>query len=188
MKGVRKSLKERIAYLRLLAGDTDAFGYFYDQYAPKIYSYIYFRTSDQEVAQDIMHDVFLRAWQYIVDKKKVDNFRALLYQIARNKIVDFYRAKEIAPTLLDETVAVIEQDQAGTALDIDILRKRIISLKDEYQEVITLRHLEGLSIDEISVVLGKDKNNVRVTLHRALTKLKELYQEAPPHDSSNQQN
>lgn len=188
MKGVRKSLKERIAYLRLLAGDTDAFGYFYDLYAPKIYSYVLFRTSDKEVAQDITHDVFLRAWQYIVDKKSIQNFRALLYQIARNKIVDFYRVKAVAPTLLDETIEVVSTAQTGTGYDLDILRHRIASLKDEYQEVITLRHLEGLSIDEMSTVLGKDKNNIRVTLHRALTKLKELYQDTISHDSPDQQN
>ncbi|MFH0874154.1 MAG: RNA polymerase sigma factor [Candidatus Komeilibacteria bacterium] len=187
MKGVRKSLKERIAYLRLLAGDTDAFGFFYDQYAAKIYTYVLFRTSDKEIAQDITHDVFLRAWQYIIDKKTIRNFRALLYQIARNKIVDFYRAKEQTPTLLDETVATVVPAQSGSGYDLDILRQRIALLKDEYQEVITLRHLEGLSIEEISTVLGKDKNNVRVTLHRALTKLKDLYQEIP-HDPSNQQN
>ena len=188
MKGVRKSLKERIAYLRLLAGDTDAFGFFYDQYAPKIYSYVLFRTSDKETAQDITHDVFLRAWQYIIDKKTIRNFRALLYQIARNKIVDFYRAKEQTPSLLEETVIAVEPSQSGSGYDLDILRQRIARLKDEYQEVITLRHIEGLSIEEMSLILGKDKNNVRVTLHRALTKLKELYQDSSSHDSQDQQN
>lgn len=186
MKGVRKSLKERIAYLRLLAGDTEAFGYFYDQYAPKIYSYVLFRTSDKDIAQDITHDVFLRAWQYIMEKKTIHNFRAMIYQIARNKIVDYYRAKEQAPTLLEETV-VIEKNPATATYDLEILRRRIGSLKDEYREVISLRHIEGLSIEEISQILGKDQNNVRVTLHRALTKLKELYTSSSD-DSSNKQN
>ena len=52
--------------------------------------------------------------------------------------------------------------------------KGLKKLKQEYQEVITLRYVDELEIEEISAITGKGKIAVRVTLHRALKKLKEL--------------
>lgn len=190
MKGIKKTLKGRIAYLRLLAGDTDAFGFFYDEYARKIYSYVYFRTSNKETAEDITHEVFLQTWQYLVDKKQIANLQAYIYRIAHNKIIDFYRAKDRTPQLLDDNQPAKEGnvDQIETGMDLEILKVRIKSLKEEYQEVLILRHLEGLSIEEMGEVLQKDKNTIRVTLHRALVKLKEQYHGQKKNDSQDSQN
>ena len=47
-------------------------------------------------------------------------------------------------------------------------------LKDEYREIIILRHVEGYSIEEIAKILEKSKSNVRVMIHRALKILKEM--------------
>lgn len=180
MKGIRRSLKEQIAYLRLLSGDSDAFGYFYDQMAGKIYSYIYFRTSDKEFAQDATHEVFLQAWQYILEKKDIRNLQAYLYQIARNKIADLYRTRNRQPDLFDDhseyTADTQHQERLDHSAEMAILRRHLAELKEEYREIIILRHMEGLSISEIAIVIGKDENSVRVTLHRALAKLKSINQ------------
>lgn len=188
MKPLSKNIKKRIAYLRLMAGDTDAFGFFYDEYAKKIYSYVMFRTSDTELSQDITHDVFLQAWQYIQEKKSIHNLQAFIYRMAHNKIVDFYRLKDRTPVLLpeDHPSKVDHQAESEIKGDIQLLRQRIKLLKDEYQNILTLRHIEGLSIDEISDVLGKDKNNVRVLLHRAFIKLQSLYHESSDDTQDNQ--
>ena len=62
-------------------------------------------------------------------------------------------------------------------LDALFLKKQMVRLKTEYQDVIILRHIEGLGIDEIAEILSKDPNNVRVTLHRAMNALRSLHQE-----------
>ena len=54
------------------------------------------------------------------------------------------------------------------------LLPKIQQLKQEYQDVIHLKYIEGLSTRQTAKVLGKSSTNVRVTLHRALKKLKEL--------------
>ena len=177
MRSIKRTLKERIAYLRLLAGDTDAFGFLYDQYSPKIYRFVYFKTSDREAAQDITHDVFLQAWETIVERKLIENFQAFIFKVARNKVIDHYRRASRQAVLLDDMKQLpLDTATAEAAAELHVAWKHLQELKDEYQEVIILRHVEGLSIDEISHVIEKDKNNVRVTLHRALTKLKELSQ------------
>ncbi len=175
MKGIRRTLKEQIAYLRLLSGDSDAFGYFYDQWAGKLYSYIYFRTSDKEFSQDTTSEVFLQAWQYVMEKKEIRNFKAFLYQVARNKIADRYRTRDRQPDLFDETLEYESTaDTTEQSAELALLRRQLRLLKEEYREIILLRHMEGLSISEIAAVISKDENTVRVTLHRALAKLKEL--------------
>jgi len=178
MKGIRRSLREKIAHLRVLAGDADAFGYFYDRYAPKIYRFVLLKTSSQELAQDITHDVFLAAWEQTMKDKKIGNFQAFLFTLARNKISDYYRDKERQTTLLEastEAESLTSQPTKVDPSDINQLQKQVLKLKAEYQEVVLLRHVEGLSIEEISLILGKDKNSVRVTLHRAIAKLRSFY-------------
>ena len=77
-----------------LAGDEEQFGKIYDKYSQAIYRYIFFRISDHELAQDLMADTFLRAWQYVsAEEREIDNLKALLYRIAGNLVVDFYRRR-----------------------------------------------------------------------------------------------
>src|SRR3989344_4534103 len=111
MKGIKRTLKERIAYLRLLAGDTDAFGYFYDAYVARVYRFVYFKTSDKEVAQDITHDVFLEVWEYLVERKSIDNIQAYVYLVARNKVIDHYRSRGKQPSLLNEDTVGLSADE-----------------------------------------------------------------------------
>ena len=61
--------------------------------------------------------------------------------------------------------------------DYQILLQKIMELKNEYREIIIMRFVNELSLDEISSLSGKKKINVRVLLHRALKALKELLME-----------
>jgi RNA polymerase sigma-70 factor (ECF subfamily) len=63
---------------------------------------------------------------------------------------------------------------ADKNIDATILLKEITKLRSEYQEVLLLRYVEDMSIDDIAQVMDKDKNNIRVTIHRALAKLKAI--------------
>jgi len=177
MASLKDKLKEKIALLRLRQGDTEAFGYIYETYIEQIYRYIYFRTSDQGMAHDIAQDVFLQTWEYIVSKKPVQNLKSFLYKVAYHKVVDYYRVKERQTQLIDEMQERALQTGAPNSTDIEMhfLMKHIQSLKPEYQDIIVLKHVEGLSISEIAHIIGKDANNIRVTLHRALASLKEIY-------------
>ena len=161
--------------------DQDAFGELYDLYVEKIYRFVYFKISNKEEAEDITSTVFLKTWQYLIadSKKEVRSFSGLVYQIARNSIIDFYRWKSTKQecsiehikeiSVEDDTYTSIEMDQ-----DVESLMKTLRKLKQEYQEVVMLKHVEELSTAEVAEILGKSKTNVRVTLHRATKKLKDL--------------
>lgn len=178
MKGIKNKLKERIALLRLRQGDTEAFGFIYDAYAERIFRYVHFRISDRGMAHDIVQEVFLKTWEYIVNKNPIESLQSFLYRVAYHKVVDYYRVKERQTVLIADQH---EEPQAagadGSQLEMHFLMKQVRSLKLEYQDVLILRYVEALSPAEIAVVLEKEVNNVRVTLHRALQALKEINQQ-----------
>ncbi|MFA6466913.1 MAG: RNA polymerase sigma factor [Patescibacteria group bacterium] len=178
MQSIKSNLQERIAFLKLRSGDSDAFAFFYDKYVKSIYRFVYIKVGNKQVAEDLTQDIFLKIWQHLVDKKNVRSFQAFIFRIARNTVVDHYRStkQELPLDYVSESVEIIEETviMADKNIDATILLKEITKLRSEYQEVLLLRYVEDMSIDDIAQVMDKDKNNIRVTIHRALAKLKAI--------------
>ena len=179
MRSLKGNLQEKIVFLKLKSGDSDAFAFFYDKYVTNIYRFVLIRVSSKQVAEDLTQDTFLKTWQHIVDKKNVKSFQAFIFRVARNTVIDYYRQSnrqelplEYVPEIVDMSDN-IERD-LDRSIDKDKLLQKIRQLKPIYQEVLLLRYLEDLSIDDIARVIQKDKNNVRVIIHRALNKLKQI--------------
>ncbi len=161
--------------------DPEAFTQLYDIYVKKIYRFIYFKVSNHEEAEDITSEVFLQTWNYINEGNKVESFSGLLYRVARNKIVDVYRAraKEMKRSIDDLDDYELRDDgdlskEVGDKIEIKEILNSLHKLKQEYQEMITLKYIDELTTNEIGEITGKGKIAVRVTLHRALKKLKQI--------------
>ncbi|PWB38400.1 MAG: hypothetical protein C3F02_03535 [Parcubacteria group bacterium] len=180
MKSLKSSLQERIVFLRLRSGDADAFVFFYDKYVKSIYRYVLIKVSAKEVAEDLTQDIFLKTWQHLVDKKQIANFQSFVFRIARNTVIDYYRQnnrQELPLEFLPEELEQAPADHSHSfhrSLDLEKLLQDLRKLKPEYQEVIYLRYVEDLSIDDIAQIVDMQKSAVRVLLHRALSKLREI--------------
>lgn len=164
--------------------DPEAFGRIYDAYLPQIYRFIYFKVPSEEEAQDLSADTFAKLWQYLSDGKPVQNLQALVYQIARNLVMDYYRARpDRLTTLGEEVLRVPADDYRGLlaverGLEVSAILRALRLLKDEYREAIILRYVDELSPKEIARVLGKNEGNARVLIHRALASLKAVLEPA----------
>jgi len=175
--------KDRQIFSKLQRKDKEAFIQVYELYADDIFRFIYFKVGDSEEAKDLASATFLKAWNYIQTRSLKSNstLRALFYTIARNLVIDHYRAKK-ENVSLDEAIG-LEADNNESIQKIDLdsslakVREQLPKLKSEYREVIILRFVEELDLDEISAITGKTKANVRVISHRALRALKELLEE-----------
>ena len=192
-------IAENILLLKIkITKDPDAFGKLYDLYVDRIYRFAFFKTNqDTDVAQDITADVFLRTWDYIVDNR-VDNFSALLYQIARNLIIDHYRksGREVPLESQDGTVLEVSTvrndaddsestiDQIDRKLTMEEVKTALGRVRSEYKDVIVLRFIEELSISEIATLLDMKKGNVRVFIHRAVKALREIITSEPQKGNS----
>lgn len=184
-------ISEKIILFKLRVNqDPEEFAKLYDMYAGQIYSFVFFKVSNREEAEDITSEVFLKAWRYVSEKKAVESFSGLLYKLARNAIVDLYRKKshhkEISlvkkneeDDLEDELEtkeawSVNIEEKVGEKIEIEKIIKALKKLKQEYREVITLRYVDEMDVGEIAEITGKGAIAVRVTLHRGLKKLKNL--------------
>lgn len=159
------------------------FARIFDEFAPKIFTYCYFRVRSREEAEDLASQTFLRAWDHVSAGKEVENITGFLYRIARNLIIDHYRkAREQREVSLDDAKHPIDIAEHPTiAYDLDqkflgqeVLRK-IDLLTEEYREALLLRYAQGLSVKEIAAVVGDAENTVSVRIHRALEKLRALF-------------
>ena len=161
--------------------DKQAFGKLYDLYVEKIYRFVYFKTSNKEDSEDLTSEVFLKTWNYLMENTETEilSFSGLIYRITRNGIIDHYRKKAKSKEVsLENVVELVSdnllQERVGDKYDVEKLMLLIKKLKQDYQEVLILKYIEELSIAEIAVIMGKSNVSVRVTLHRAVNKLKEF--------------
>lgn len=182
----KNSLQEKYLIFKIKHDkDPEAYGKLYDLYVSRIFRFVLFKVSSVEEAEDITSEVFLKAWQYIrTTEKRIANLNALLYRMARNAIIDFYRCRrrqDLAVSEEEEYQEIVDARNIEKEIDQKIEFKNIENylnqLKDEYREIIILRYIEEFSINEISEILEKTKSNVRVLLHRAMKNLRELIDE-----------
>jgi RNA polymerase sigma-70 factor, ECF subfamily len=161
-------------------GNSSAFGGLYDHYQPMIYRFVAAKVGRREEAEDITHQVFLSAWLNIKSyQQRGYPFSSWLYQIARNQVVDYYRAKRSDADIeaIDpEAFAVPASAQFAlpTKLDMENVRRALAKLKPEYQDIIIMRFMEELSLKETAGALQKTEGAVKVMQHRAMKELKAL--------------
>lgn len=157
--------------------NPEAFGHLYDIYFGKIYSYIYRKTGDRQVAEDLTADTFMKALANIKGYKYTGQpFVAWLYRIASNLVADHYRSRRITAPL-DEGLQVAATDgdpeEAALAVDDQLAMARAIrTLSPDQQDVILLRFSSGLKLKEIAEVVGKTEGAVKALMFRALGGLK----------------
>jgi len=173
---------EKTILERAHKGDKDAFEQVYDFYVSRIFRFVFLKIGNKENAEDLTSETFMRFWIY-VQKEKItkDSAEPVIYRIARNLIIDFYRKKEVITNEIDEVIANKIFDEHQDFIEkminkeeIREIMEAIKELKDEYQEIIILRFVEELEIEEIAEITGKSKGSVRVISHRALKSLEKV--------------
>ncbi len=183
-----KALLERAKSSENKADQNSALADLYNHYFERVYRFIYYRVSHKETAEDITEEVFVKAFGSLGTLEQLLAFEGWLFQIARNKVIDYYRSKkqlvpleEIENTLEYETNIVdLANLQTEQALFIKLLRE----LAPEQQQVIKLKFIEDIDNDVIAQIMNKTEGAIRVIQHRAISKLKELIDEVTNEQSS----
>lgn len=178
MRSRSPALSEEQLITHAQQGDADAFGDLYEQHLDAIYRYVFYRVGDVSEAEDLTETVFLKAWEALNNYRLRDiPFSAWLYRIAHNAVVDRYRAhKDTVP--LDSQLAVSDdadgpEERFDSHENITALTRALSQLSADYQHVLTLRFVSGLSHAETARVLGRSEEAVRVLQHRALNALRQ---------------
>jgi RNA polymerase sigma-70 factor (ECF subfamily) len=167
---------------RARRGERSAFGELYDRYADAIYRYVAFRVRDDDAAEDVTSDVFIKAMVALPRYESRQAFLAWLYRIARNAVIDRSRlASRRVETALTEPMAagLVANDAAADPESHVVaserrerLRLALAELSADQQDVIALRFVAGLSAEEVAVVLRKPASTVRGIQMRGLRALR----------------
>ena len=171
------------SYRRYLNGDEDAFHEIVKEYFDNLVFFIDRYVDDYTAAEDIALDVFA----HLVANKQRYNFRVslktYLFMIGRSRALDYIKYRSRHPMLeLSEAAQVASDEPSLEEVILADERKRAVNtalsqLSEELRLVVHLAYFEGLSPDEISRVLKKNRKQVYNLLYRAKNTLRTILSE-----------
>lgn len=160
-------------------GDSEAFGQIYDSFAQKIFKYIRLKIQDRQEAEDILQEVFIKAYKGLGGLAMENlNFSAWLYKVAGNTINDHFRKKYRTPEIIgidekfDAPSKYSLQGEVTAKWDWDLARQAFNRLPPIYKQVLELRFVQEMSLNEVAEILNKNSLSVRLIQHRALKKVR----------------
>lgn len=162
--------------------DEAALAQIYDTYGPSIYRYVYRKTGNRDVAQDLMSETFHRLLAALKrGGGPREHLSGWLYRVAHNLVVDHYRDQPETPhASLDDADPsrpasqgryVEHREQATRA------RAALRKLTPLQQQVVALRYLEDMSLKETASVLGRTVGSIKSLQHRAINSLQRILEE-----------
>ena len=164
---------------RAQGGDLSAIGQIYDRHQERLFRYIRVRVSNNEVAEDLTGELFMRMIANLPDYRlTAAPFAAWLYRIAYNLIVDHYRQdgqSRDAPIEAAERRQGTDSNPAPLVerqLKLERVQRALEDLDEGQREVIRLRFLAGLSLKEVAEYLDKSVAAVKTSQHRGLRMLR----------------
>ncbi|PIU01892.1 hypothetical protein COT68_00780 [bacterium (Candidatus Torokbacteria) CG09_land_8_20_14_0_10_42_11] len=181
-----------------LAGDEKSLEILFNRYLKMIYSFIYRYVGDQEAAEDVAQEVFVKVWKNLkkfnprknrfanFKLRRQKNFKTWLFKIAKNASIDFLRKKKIIPfssfdnedgnaltdTLADPAPlpdALLERQDLA-----NLLTRALAKISFKYRAVLLLRYNNHFTFREIAESLGEPLNTIKSRHRRALIILKKI--------------
>lgn len=150
----------------------------YDNYFDDVYRYIYFKTGNSWDADDLVSEVFRKAYEKY--RTVTDNPKAWLFTIARNTVIDFYRKNKdivMGDNIELYTYPYYFEEVIEKGDELNCLRKSLNTLSKEELEVVNLRYFSELKYGEIAALLGKSEDSIKMKAFRIINKLKNLVKE-----------
>ena len=180
---------------RVLSGETSAYEELIRRHQGKIYGLIYNMTGNKEDTEDLVQDVFVKAYHSLAKFKGDSSFYTWLYRIGVNHTLNFLKKRRKYPQLsLDDVDGGIERNPAYVELsakespvrDASItelqqkLNKALQSLSEKHRAVVVMHDIQGIPHEEIARMLKCSHGTIRSRLFYARQKLQsELSEYAP---------
>jgi RNA polymerase sigma-70 factor, ECF subfamily len=173
--------------VRAKQGDTAAIGELYECYRLGVYRYLFYRSGDTHIADDLTSEVFIRMIRALSGYKLQDgSFQAWLYQIAHNLLNDYYRKAsnrnqvELEENMLNDPL-FRRSRPVEHSLNSVALNQALKVLSSEQRDVIVMRFISGMSIAEVAQSIHKSEDAVKGLQRRALSSLRAVLADLEVH-------
>lgn len=155
-------------------GDRQALVDLYDRYKSRIFAFCLTIVGNREDAEDATHDAFRYVFAKLGTYAARGKFAPYLFRVARSFCVDLLRRRARQASLPEEfDVAELPEERFETD-EKDGLRSALEALPELYREVVLLRVTNGLSVEEVSRIVGVPEGTVKSRLHHAIRALRRM--------------
>lgn len=158
-------------------GEPKAYSYLVDTYNQPLCSYAYGLCHDQDMAEDIVQNVFIRIWKKRLALKENFSFKSFLYRSVYNEFIDQYRKqKSVFPLekkYIEALTSIVEDDEKDDLENlILIVKNEIEKLPPKCKEIFLLSRNDGLSNIEIAEFKGISPKTVEAHITKAFSILR----------------
>lgn len=171
---------DEAALIERAKSEPEAFGILYERYVDRIYTYIYYRTGNQQDAEDLTARTFFKALNHIGHYvHRGAPFSAWLYRIAHNIVVNWHRDHErrrelsLEEQTMQSHVGSNPEQSAEASEERAALLRAIRRLPDDRQQLLLLKFIESLSNAQIGKIMGRSEGAVKSLYHRTLIALRD---------------
>jgi len=188
-------IDERDLLARARQGEMLAYDQLVRHYQGRIYALVYNMTSNKEDAEDLVQDVFVKAYASLKQFEGKSSFYTWVYRIAINRTLNFLKKRQRHPKLsLNEVEDGVERDPAYVELSArespfrdatlselqEKLNRALMTLSEKHRTVVVLHDIQGVPHEEIAKMIGCSQGTVRSRLFYARQQLQaELSEFAP---------
>lgn len=150
----------------------------YDQYFESLRGFLYYKTGDIDLAEDLVQEVFIKIWEKRLDIKK-DTVKSLLFTIGNNLMINHYKHKQVVMSHQGDVIAqnktefkspqfVLEEKEFETKLNAVMQ-----ALPEGCREVFLMNRIDKLKYDEIAERLGLSVKAIEKRMSKAISIIKE---------------
>lgn len=163
--------------------DVEAFAELYRRYLCPVYRFVRAQVTDDATAEDITAQVFFKALRSAHTFRREGSYESWLFRIAQNSLTSWYKARsrgDIAVERVPEAPDPSPSPASHLILEEarDVLWRTVARLPSTQREVVAMRYLSDLSVDEIAKLTRRTRGSVRILLHRARGKLRKVLGDA----------
>ncbi len=185
-----KSLNDNVLVQRFIDGDQKSLEILIHRHKSRIFSYIMLIVKNQELAEDIFQETFIKVIRSLKRGKYVENgkFVSWVLRIAHNLIIDHFRKEKLQATISNDSLEVdlfnsrkfsdrtIEEEMVNNQIMKEV-RELIKELPEDQQQVVYMRHYMDMSFKEIAEQTDVSINTALGRMRYALINLRKIIKE-----------